>query len=636
MVACLVKTLRVLAPDGHEGYTFAISFVPQPQVRKMIFQPRSLQQRTLAFILAPTFLLLITLSVGGFVFVRDMLLRQWGETAVVKLQRTAHHVDMQLRQPKDLLLLLQSSDDAEANRKIFDYIIKRIKELDGVVGVNVEWPKKAYAKGTAPRMEVASSMDMMHRNLLEPFEVGKPSYNSRLNNRTVSLVSEFKNKDDKVVGRIEVIIAFDTLIDQIINSPWWKGNRASLIDSEGNVLASTAVHLELEDYFPKRAFGTVSALEKETLLASRKNNSGTVFGPGSPPEEISGFYHLAEAPWTMVVVAKGEQVLQPIIRFKLFYILTFASCILLILFFIRLATSQITTRIKDVSAAAEDLAKGNFGPPLTATGRDEVGELTKSFNKMAGQLKHRLAMKEAINVAREVQQNLLPHDSFSARGITAGGIALYCDETGGDYFDIITFPENERKVGVVVGDVVGHGIGAALLMTTVRALLRCRLFLPGSLDEIMNDVNRLLWRDTSKSGNFVTLFYLEVDRQQNTLRWVRGGHDPAMVYSPASRQFSELKGNGLAFGVDADWRFEYNELPLTDEEQLILIGSDGAWEVENSNGEQFGKERLRLLLAENSDLQVDDILRNIIKTLGVFRGDAPQNDDITLVVVKTC
>lgn len=602
----------------------------------MIFQPRSLQQRTLAFILAPTFLLLITLSVGGFVFVRDMLLSQWGETAVVKLQRTAHLVDMQLRQPKDLLLLLQSADDVDDKRLLFDHIIKQIKELEGVVGVNVEWPGKTFAKETSPRMELASPMDLMHRNLLEPFEIGKPSYNSRLNNRTVSLVSEFKNKDDMVVGRVEVIISFDTLIDQIIHSPWWQGNRASLIDSEGNVLASTAVHLELEDYYPKRAFGTVNALEKETLLSIQKNTSGTVFGPGSPPEEISGFYHLAEAPWTMVVVTKGEQVLQPIIRFKLFYILTFASCILLILFFIRQTTYQITTRIKEVSAAADDLAKGKFGPPLAITGRDEVGELTRSFNKMAGQLKHRLAMKEAINVAREVQQNLLPHDSFSARGITAGGIALYCDETGGDYFDIITFPENDRKVAVVVGDVVGHGIGAALLMTTVRALLRCRVFLPGSLDQKMNDVNSLLWQDTSKSGNFVTLFYLEVDRGQNIIRWVRGGHDPAIVYSPASRQFSELKGNGLAFGVDVDWRFEYNELPLPEEEQLILIGSDGAWEVENGSGEQFGKERLRQLLAENSDLQPDEILRNIMAALGAFRGEAPQIDDITLVVVKTC
>ena len=158
----------------------------------------------------------------------------------------------------------------------------------------------------------------MERYRLEQFEVATPVYNSKLNNRTVSLVSEFKNKDDKVVGRVEVLISFDTLIDQIISAPWWKSYKAYLLDSAGNVLVSTGLEMNLEDYFPMRAFGTLNNLEKETLAAIQEHNSGTVFGPGSPPEEISGFYHLTEAPWTMVIMAPGEKILQPIIRFMLF------------------------------------------------------------------------------------------------------------------------------------------------------------------------------------------------------------------------------------------------------------------------------------------------------------------------------
>ncbi len=602
----------------------------------MIFQPRSLRQRTLFFILAPTLLLLISLSVGGFLFVRNILLDQWGETAVAKLQRTAHLIDMELRRPKDLLHLLRSSDNAEVTRQIFTHILQQIKELDGVVGVNVEWPDNDISKEPESGMKMNSAMGMMHGYRVERFEIGPPRYNSQLKNRTVSLISDITDKDDNKVGRVEVIISFDKLIGQVINAPWWKSNKAYLLDSKGNVLASTAQVLNLEDYFPMRAFGTVNALEKATLKAMQNKTFGTIFGPGSPPEEISGFYRLTEAPWTMVVMAPGEKVLQPIIRFKLFYILTFTFCILLILVIIRQATNAVTKRIKEVSAAADDLARGRFGPPLAITTKDEVGELTRSFNQMTGQLKHRLAMKEAINVAREVQQNLLPQESFSAKGLLASGMSLYCDETGGDYFDIITFPDNDQKVSVVVGDVVGHGIGAALLMTTVRALLRCRVFLPGRLDEIMNDVNKLLWRDTCKSGNFVTLFYLEVDRLQSTMRWVRGGHDPAMVYSIVSHEFSELKGNGVALGVDAELNFEYNELLISDDPQLILIGSDGAWEVESATGEQFGKERIRKILAATCDSQPEEILQAIIEEINAFRGKAPQNDDITLVVVKTC
>jgi sigma-B regulation protein RsbU (phosphoserine phosphatase) len=595
----------------------------------MIFQPRSLQQRTLLFILVPTFLLLLTLSFGGFILVRELLLKQWGETAIVKLQRTAHLIDMELRRPKELLLLLQSTNTTDFNRQIFTHIIRQLEWLDGVVGVNVDWPEKESGRATK------SGPAMMHHYRLERLQVGSPKFDSRLNNRTVSLVSELKNSGDKSVGRVEVIISFDTLIDQIINASWWKSNKAYLLDSAGNVLVSTGQEMGLEDYFPMRAFGTVSALEQETLEAVKRNISGTVFGPGFPPAEISGFYHLHEAPWTMVIMAPGEEVLEPIIRFKFFYFSTFTVCILLILVFIRLATGRVTSRIKEISAAADDLAKGKFGPPLAISTRDEVGELTRSFNKMTWQLQHRLAMKEEIDIAREVQQNLLPHNSFSAEGIMASGMSRYCDETGGDYFDILTFPDNSQRVSVVVGDVVGHGIGAALLMTTVRALLRCRVSLPGRLDTAINDVNRLLCRDTRISGNFVTLFYLEVDRRQNSLRWVRGGHDPAIVYTPSRQEFSEFMGAGLALGVDAKWNYEYNELSVPDEEQLILIGSDGLWETGNAAGEQFGKERIRKILAAKSNLPPDAILQAIIDKIDAFRGETPQNDDITVVIVKT-
>lgn len=602
----------------------------------MRFQPKSLQQRTLFFILVPTFVLLVTMSTVGYLFVRDILLNQWGETAIAALQRTAHQIDMQLREPKDKLMLVENNEDAEDTRLIFASIRKQLERLKGVIGVEIVWPGEKGAEVPRPATGPAMNMEGMHHHYrFEHFTITAPQYNKNLKNRTVSLVSELKNNSEATVGHIEVVISFDDLIDEIINAPWWMSNKAYLIDDSGNVLASTARQSELEDQFPQRAFGTLTLLEKKTMAAMRAGSFGTVFGPGHPPEEVSGYYRLSEAPWTMVVIARGEQVLQPIIRFKFFYILSFAGCILLILVFIRLTTWRLTARIKDISAAADNLTRGRFGAPLTVTSPDEVGELTASFNKMTRQLRQRLQMKEAINVAREVQQNLLPKAGFRATGVEAAGQTLYCDETGGDYFDIIEFPENDRKVGVAVGDVVGHGIGAALLMTTVRALLRCRLAQPGRLNRIMADVNRLLCRDTSISGSFITLFYLEVDRLQNTLCWVRAGHDPALVYSSVTRRFSELKGQGVALGVDANLAFLYNEIPLAKEEQLIWIGSDGAWEVENGDGEQFGKDRIKQLLAANSTLPADQIIQAVVREITAFRGDSPQNDDITLAVVKT-
>ncbi|MGW8195220.1 MAG: SpoIIE family protein phosphatase [Desulforhopalus sp.] len=598
-----------------------------------MIQPRTLQQRTLFFILIPTFILLLGLSLGGYVFVRSLLLNQLGETAISKLQRTAHQIDMRMRQPKDLLRLLQGPEDGVMSRQIFDFILRKIDDLEGVAAINVEW------FGKNPLLDNPSGGNMMpmmyaNRYTLDRIEIGLPKYDSRVDNRTVSLVSELQDASGNTLGRVEILIDFDEFIEKVITAPWWKSNKAYLIDGKGNVLASTnsdgSQHIDL----PLATFGMTNELEKNTLAAIQHNSSGMVFGRGSPPAEVSGYYRLAEAPWTMVVMAPGEKVLQPIIHFKLIYILAITISTFVILVLIRVATNTITSRIKEITNAAENLADGRFGPPLSVSTRDEVGELTKCFNRMTQQLRQRLRLKEAIGVAREVQQNFLPHTVYSVDGIDVGGVSRYCDETGGDYYDIIKFPLEDQKVGVVVGDVVGHGIGAALLMATIRAALRCRIFQKGSLNRVIEDVNTLLCDDTSRTGNFVTLFYLEVDRKDNSLRWVRGGHDPAIVYYPKNQSFFELKGEGVALGIDPDWRFESNRRQLQKEEQLILIASDGVWEVRNTQGEQFGKERIKQVMAASCESGVEVIIDSLIDEILKFKGDASQDDDITLVIIK--
>jgi len=182
--------------------------------------------------------------------------------------------------------------------------------------------------------------------------------------------------------------------------------------------------------------------------------------------------------------------------------------------------------------------------------------------------------------------------------------------------------------------VVGHGLGAALLMATIRALVQCRISIPGDSAAMMNDVNRLLCRDTVKSGNFITLFYLVIEKNSNRLEWVRCGHEPAIIYSPAGRSFSELKGKGIALGVDPSWEFESNNLPVRDKQQIIVIASDGVWDCENESGENFGRERVKTVLRENSHLSSKQIIDAITDAITLFRGTVPLIDDTTLVVTK--
>jgi sigma-B regulation protein RsbU (phosphoserine phosphatase) len=602
----------------------------------MKFQPKSLQQRTFLFILLPTFALLVVLSAGGLTILSRILQDQWGEIAVARLQRTAHLVDMDLRRPKDLLLLLQQDEEREVlNREIFSYILNKIEDLDSVVEVNVIRPAEKLSSLERGRFGIWQHMENVHRYQIKNYDISSPRYNTRLNNRTVTLVSVINNDQEQELGKIEIVISFDALIERVITSPWWRNYRAYIIDANGNVLVSTGNEEQLEDKFPMRAFGSLSELEHDTLMALDKYPFGTVFGPGIPPNEISGFYHLSEAPWSLVIIAPGAEVLAPLIKFRTAYIVAFSLCIFIILLVIRRTVNRVTSRIKEVSEAAGDLAAGSFGPSLEVKGRDEVEELRRNFNSMTSQLRQRLAMKKAISIAREVQQNLLPQDLFTGEGISVSGATIYCDETGGDYLDILHPVEGSNKITVVVGDVVGHGIGAALLMTSVRALLRCRIAHPGSPAQIITDINKLLYQDTNRSGRFVTLFYVEIDRENRVMHWVRAGHDPAIVYHPSTGAFSELRGSGIALGVDSSSRFQLHETVIPQQQQIVLIASDGAWEVENSRAEQFGKERLKRVLVNSSAWQADEIVQEIVRHIEEFRGAVPQNDDITLAVIKT-
>jgi sigma-B regulation protein RsbU (phosphoserine phosphatase) len=171
-------------------------------------------------------------------------------------------------------------------------------------------------------------------------------------------------------------------------------------------------------------------------------------------------------------------------------------------------------------------------------------------------------------------------------------------------------------------------------MASIRAFVRCRTSLPGNPVEVITDVNAMLCRDTEQSGSFISLFYLIIDRSPEIIRWIRCGHDPAIVYDPGSGEFSELRGEGLVLGFDSNWQYREYNLNLQGRDMVILVGSDGVWEAENDEGERFGRERVKKLMSENAHLSSAEITTVITREVTRFRGKIPQADDITLVVVK--
>ena len=302
---------------------------------------------------------------------------------------------------------------------------------------------------------------------------------------------------------------------------------------------------------------------------------------------------------------------------------------------IYLVSSNLSRSFKDIIRVLHEVKNGRFENRVQVTTNDEIGYTGDVINDMTEGLAERDRMRHSLALAKEIQQNLFPRQMIKTEGLELVGKSLYCDETGGDYFDYVLMgaPE-EKKIGVVVGDVSGHGIPSALLMTTVRASLRQRLSGGGDAAEIVTDVNRQLAEDVAHSGDFITLFFMVADMNAGNLQWVCAGHDPAIFYDPETDECRMLKGGGIALGIDAGARYTTHHLAGLVEGQVILLGTDGIWETRNKKGEQIGKPAICEVIRTNADRNAEQILNAVFSTLDDYRKDARIEDDITAIVMK--
>lgn len=610
-----------------------------------MLQPRSLQQRLAIYLIIPVALLLVLMGIAGFISARNLMLSQWREAAVLKLQRAVHQVDMRLNNIKEWIRIFHKSSGAQDPDVLHELVVENLKEQEGVDHVHLTWisPPSSSSETFSGRMSSRSQMYSNrtpaqrhhHMEMMRRFhsarirEITPPRFDETIDYETVSLISDLNDNKGQTIGRLEVVINFDMLIKDVRESGWWQSNKAYLVTEDGRILTGTVSvrRGSLAD--------SDDPLERKTVKAMKTTVYGTILGAGHPPEEVSGFYKLKEAPWRLVMIAPGQAILAPIVTFRYYYFAISAGFILLIVFLIRTVTGRTAAAIRQVSKAAQRIASGDYGNLLPARTRDEVGELIRSFNTMEQQLEERMAMKQAMNLAMEVQQNLLPKKMPKIKGLDIAARSIYCDETGGDLYDFLSINGcNPDSIGVAVGDVSGHGIPAALLMATVRAFLKSRVTQPGSAAEVITDVNRLATRDTGETGQFMTLFYAAIDAGKKEFRWVRAGHYPAFVYDPSAESCAELKGRGMAIGVDSGYRYREGGMMRLIGGQILLIGTDGLWETHDKAGAMFGKDRLEAIIRKNAQASADRILRSIIEGVQNFRGSAKQEDDITLAVIK--
>ena len=298
-----------------------------------------------------------------------------------------------------------------------------------------------------------------------------------------------------------------------------------------------------------------------------------------------------------------------------------------------LVAVNLSRPFRDIIAVLHQIKSGRLNQRVRVVSNDEIGYTGDTINEMAAGLQERERMRRSLSLAREVQQSLLPLKAPQMPGIQIAGTSLYCDETGGDYFDFMEIERSGlRRLAAVIADVSGHGVSAALLMTSMRALLRARSSLPGGPQEIVRFLNRRISLDTEETGQFVTLFYLEVEPQTRTVEWVRAGHEPAYLYRPRADRFETLDGQGAALGIEEESRYSINRTFVRSGNILVLT-TDGIFETRRHR-EMFGRQRFMEVVRRNHHLDAVGIRDAVLAAIDDFRGRTRQEDDVTLVVIK--
>jgi sigma-B regulation protein RsbU (phosphoserine phosphatase) len=235
-----------------------------------------------------------------------------------------------------------------------------------------------------------------------------------------------------------------------------------------------------------------------------------------------------------------------------------------------------------------------------------------------------------LRVAKDVQQRLFPQNHPRLASLDYAAFCQPALEMSGDYFDFLDL--GAGKLGLLVVDVVGKGVPAALLMASVHAAVRSRAPLLGErCGEVLSELNTLLYEATD-AGTFAAVFYAVYNEPQRMLTYSNAGHEPPLLFRAATRDFVRLESQTLPVGMLGEFRAAQSTVELAAGDRLVIC-TDGVTETENEAGEEFGSERLRTLLGSPQERTAEQLRDDILAALKHHRQGGRQADDVTLITL---
>jgi sigma-B regulation protein RsbU (phosphoserine phosphatase) len=233
--------------------------------------------------------------------------------------------------------------------------------------------------------------------------------------------------------------------------------------------------------------------------------------------------------------------------------------------------------------------------------------------------------------ARQVQERFFPPALTRSPGFDIGGGSFPAEATGGDYFDYV--PMVDDSVGVVIGDVSGHGFGPALLMAAIRSYLRALVLAHTDIGEILGLLNRALCLDVPE-GRFATLFLGRLDVRQRTFTYASAGHPSGYVLDAAGRVKRRLGSTGVPLGIMPEETYATGDVIPLEEGDLVALFTDGFLEAPCADGSQIGAERALSLIRSHRSEKPREIVNALYSAVHSRGGSASQADDMTAIVVK--
>jgi serine phosphatase RsbU (regulator of sigma subunit) len=297
---------------------------------------------------------------------------------------------------------------------------------------------------------------------------------------------------------------------------------------------------------------------------------------------------------------------------------------------------RMTQHVSSLSAGVRQLAGGDFSARVPVRSRDEFGALAAAFNRMAGDLERHQSLvveqerlRRELELSRQIQTEMLPRVPLRLGAAEIKGVSVPAREVGGDFFNYFALADG--RLALLVGDVSGKGVGAALLMANVQATLRARIPLETDLARLADSLDSEIDANTPR-GVYLTLFLGILDVDRGLLRYVNAGHNPQFLLQ-ARGGIQPLSSTGMPIALYPGHGYSEAQVAIAPGD-LLFFYTDGLVEAENEAGEMFGADRLQALLAEEHEQGIDTVLERVEAATRRFRGRAEPFDDATLMALR--